>query len=739
MPFFENSSVRTLKLTEWLDMCAGQSREYSRYQVVLPMIQRGFVWKPNQIIDLWDSLLQGMPIGTLMLSEMKSGSPYIGIPGDDSNQTETGQLDQKQLLGLVDGQQRTLTMMIGWTLTQQNSPRLWVDFGDVPPPGHLVRLRVTTHNQPYGYRRDNPNARLTITERRCAKEAYGNREPMDNPPHPNGARYSLPFDLAELLQAWKEKGAEEWKAYVHRRLESAQMLNCREERIEMKPCWPDMPQDLREEVSKRVENLSFGFANLSKAEIPLLRVNPEFFDIENKDSIEPPLARLFKRIGSNATPLSDADYIYSVLKYMMPEVHKMVEDLHGRKNVASLMTATDLVMSALRLAAVTWEGETDRDNPTKEDFHRMIWPKSKDAETSQNVTPNHRQENVRQLLEPSENQTLAHYFKTVQDFIEYDDDWKDGIPSLLFPYLERPLVQVLLRLAQAGYLDKADRNDRYAVLRLVLWWTQWVSDKPKASRITFETIKDTAPSCSLSALTRDIYSAIVKENAGMQIWSPRTIQEGLRGTHENNPEADGVLIGESRFTAALTDKDETRLIRTFYRHWWRPWTYHHPLLLWLQRDYVNTLEGVHIAGEDEETPYDFDHILPRSHWGDWTGKGNNEDTLMKYFAPKEWKPHVILGNAIGNVRVVHFSDNRHDGDASPKVKFGDLSRDRLKNSAIEKDQIPLWIACSPNDEKDKQKWDRDRAVAFQQVVETRTFALFKTLYNQAGFNAWVEE
>ena len=32
--------------------------------VELPSIQRGFVWKPKQIEDLWDSILRGYPIGS---------------------------------------------------------------------------------------------------------------------------------------------------------------------------------------------------------------------------------------------------------------------------------------------------------------------------------------------------------------------------------------------------------------------------------------------------------------------------------------------------------------------------------------------------------------------------------------------------------------------------------------------------------------------------------------------------
>jgi len=34
----------------------------------LPKVQRGFVWKPNQIEVFWDSLLRGYPVGAFVLS-----------------------------------------------------------------------------------------------------------------------------------------------------------------------------------------------------------------------------------------------------------------------------------------------------------------------------------------------------------------------------------------------------------------------------------------------------------------------------------------------------------------------------------------------------------------------------------------------------------------------------------------------------------------------------------------------
>jgi uncharacterized protein with ParB-like and HNH nuclease domain len=60
-------------------------------EVELPPLQRGFVWKVNQIETLWDSLLRGFPIGSFLLS-----------------QTEDGKLF------LLDGQQRATSIALGF-------------------------------------------------------------------------------------------------------------------------------------------------------------------------------------------------------------------------------------------------------------------------------------------------------------------------------------------------------------------------------------------------------------------------------------------------------------------------------------------------------------------------------------------------------------------------------------------------------------------------------------------------
>ena len=67
----QGSKIEIVKVTDWLEWCSAQVPD--RY-VALPMIQRGFVWKPHQIIDLWDSLLRGMPVGSLLVNTVPKGT-----------------------------------------------------------------------------------------------------------------------------------------------------------------------------------------------------------------------------------------------------------------------------------------------------------------------------------------------------------------------------------------------------------------------------------------------------------------------------------------------------------------------------------------------------------------------------------------------------------------------------------------------------------------------------------------
>ena len=262
-------------------------------------------------------------------------------------------------------------------------------------------------------------------------------------------------------------------------------------------------------------------------------------------------------------------------------------------------------MSAVRLATVTWKPKDhkpvpDMESPKMLEFHRLL---QRGDFISEQFLP---------LIQGEHGNAIARYFDEVHDTLIYRGNSDVGLPKQAFPLLKRPLVQVLLRLAQTGYLNnREDAARRKDVLRLVLFWLVAVIDQPKASRLAYEVIrKECDPSVLLG---RAIHDQLVSEGAAVRLPAPKDIlaRRGLAFS----PEDTNLLVGKSRFVFQKHGKEgeeENSQIYEFYKdRWWRPWTYQHPILLWLQREMVRLHldpKADPMAGKDEDTPYDYDHI-----------------------------------------------------------------------------------------------------------------------------------
>jgi uncharacterized protein with ParB-like and HNH nuclease domain len=86
----------------------------------LPAIQRPYVWEPEQIIALFDSLLKGYPISTFLFWEIKPENRnnweiYKFVEqfkyGDTHN--ESAETDGREINLVLDGQQRLTSLLIG--------------------------------------------------------------------------------------------------------------------------------------------------------------------------------------------------------------------------------------------------------------------------------------------------------------------------------------------------------------------------------------------------------------------------------------------------------------------------------------------------------------------------------------------------------------------------------------------------------------------------------------------------
>ena len=146
---------------------------------VLPLLQRGLAWKPEKVERLWDSLVRGFPVGSLLVS------PYRDRPDLGAKKSALqGNLlpDADRDWHLLDGQQRATAIALGFFNPWRNQAHqdvgdlrytLWVDLD--PADGADERdfvFRLLTRSHPWGYQRQNPGAPLTAGYRREAIENY---------------------------------------------------------------------------------------------------------------------------------------------------------------------------------------------------------------------------------------------------------------------------------------------------------------------------------------------------------------------------------------------------------------------------------------------------------------------------------------------------------------------------------------------------------------------------------------
>ncbi len=106
-----------------------------RNDIVLPGIQRGFVWRPVQICRLFDSLMQGYPFGTFLYWRVAPDNSdkfnfYDFVreyhERDNPHCPRLPRMPGRQLTAVLDGQQRLTALNIGLRGSMAwKSPRLW--------------------------------------------------------------------------------------------------------------------------------------------------------------------------------------------------------------------------------------------------------------------------------------------------------------------------------------------------------------------------------------------------------------------------------------------------------------------------------------------------------------------------------------------------------------------------------------------------------------------------------------
>lgn len=294
--------------------------------LALPPVQRSAVWGPKQIVDLWDSALRGLPLGTLFVVEQHEERTVRGTGLDAKSEVvKVGGWD------LLDGQQRTRALLLGLRGPllepgQQDKRCLWIDL-EGESRTHLFSLHLTSESQPFGYQPEN-GQKLPVADRRNARDRLNKgkeilcadrpafdyelfagfmekrlapSQPESNwragwPPLPAKAATSQAvFPLHILLSAWLAGNSPEER---HGRMQGEIDAG-----------------SMDAQIMKQITKLHEALQCLERAQIALIKVGVKTDD----------LLLLFDRIGATGTPLTEEERLYSVYKYHVPQIYNAVK------------------------------------------------------------------------------------------------------------------------------------------------------------------------------------------------------------------------------------------------------------------------------------------------------------------------------------------------------------------------------------------------------------------------------
>uniref|UniRef100_UPI003C7376E7 DUF262 domain-containing protein n=1 Tax=Microbacterium sp. CH-015 TaxID=3406734 RepID=UPI003C7376E7 len=106
-------------------------------ELILPAIQREYVWKPSQVIKIFDSVLRGYPVGSFLswkvLPETVGAFKFYGFLKDYSgyDKKHNPVVDiptDREVIAVLDGQQRLTSLNIGLRGTYAyRNPRAWAN------------------------------------------------------------------------------------------------------------------------------------------------------------------------------------------------------------------------------------------------------------------------------------------------------------------------------------------------------------------------------------------------------------------------------------------------------------------------------------------------------------------------------------------------------------------------------------------------------------------------------------
>lgn len=530
-------------------------------EVTIPALQRGLVWKPNQVELLWDSILRGFPISSFLLSDIvdkeKNGKYY-----------------------LMDGQQRYNAISIGFNTVPNPRAVLWIDL-EPPTVKNSTRIywiKATTIPHPWGFKNDDDSSRLNTAEKRIALKTFNlqgniyNREFSLSTTWPVEAKCPIPLSCL-LESSYICNDAESFYQKARELFQSTDFV------YRNKISWDT-------KAIQYVKNVLYpAFSALKEYRVNCNHLPKNVMESETLADAgeQTTLEVLFTRLNTGGTTISRDDLNYSAIKAYWPSIKEKNDSLAEK-----YMSPAKLVMLAFRLALTDLEADSLKNELSIRQIRSLA-----------------KKEVERQKIECLyQCQYLESILKRIDEWLGVSDDGAFRTPAFLRTIIARNSPDVYLLLMFFAYEDIKKpielTSSQIKALAFSLHWFTAYNDKKGCVQEIFRRCKEginliniqkgiarLMHDCKLLHIYKssevDNFITIIDKNPSWRVWN--------------------IVPAPAR--------------EFFNRIFWNSNAESREMLLYAERLYINThFSNYDPARQDMwaeyNRPWDFDHIVARN-------------------------------------------------------------------------------------------------------------------------------
>ena len=569
--------------------------------LAIPAVQRGKVWNAVRTEILWDSLLRGIPIGSLSIRPVEN----------------------EKCWQLLDGQQRSNAIALGYMdFNKQSNSILWIDLGmnsvateqndgNIKQSNRKFFFRVTTQAHPWGYKlsdNETKNTVLSASEKKAAIHniEYSGQKPLPFELWPVETKFPVPFSLLrQYCELFPQKTFADFWNFCEQKASQSNWFKHFNKNADCNNIieWKTL-----------CENIG--------------QLNDVIIVAQNAISIpDEDVGLYFKRMNKAGIEPSDAEIRYSLLKSRIPELKKL-DDIAMNRMQPSRMA--DIAMKTYFIIKQNkW-----KNNITNSDLDFLTSDDNKES-----------------WLEYIKSDFEEH-IKTIESWLVYNKDTnKIGLPRFVYSSIARSNTQDIYSLLiffaalEYNFDDEGDRKNLIALVTLICW---------------FGTGKNRS---AIASIGSDIYKRYAKDDwlAATRQWLFDSIKEHLLLLP---PDAKIYERIQKETSNKNWDELQKAWNPLGYRealdatwHWTKKES--RELLLYACREYMNKefpeYDPADAVWCEENRPWDYDHIFPQSWLISGQGKKQGQyHELVETFL-----------NSIGNIAPLPFSMNRAKNDDPP--------------------------------------------------------------------------